>query len=115
MQREVRLFYRGSHRTDIPERTDIGQLIRYSDIRNRRFLYGERGGFRSGCEDHFQMRHLTVDHIIPRSKGGTDHIGNLQLLCGNRSSVKGDRPHEYLLACLTDKGWIKRKHAAPFK
>lgn len=84
----------------------------YNDVRNKKHLYGEQGGYCNGCETHFEMRHFHVDHIIPRAKGGTDHVSNLQLLCGNCNSIKGDRPHEYLLVCFTDKGWIKRKKAA---
>ena len=112
MENEVRLFFTGIHRIDIPQRTDIGKVIRYNDARNKMFLYGEQGGYCNGCEGHFGMRNLTVDHIIPKSRGGTDHISNLQLLCGHCNSVKGNRPQEYLLACLTDKGWIKKKKAA---
>ena len=112
MESELRLFFAGAHRTDVPERTDLGNVIPYNDTRNKKFLYGEQGGFCNGCEAHFRMRNLTVDHIIPKSRGGTDHISNLQLLCGHCNSVKGNRPQEYLLACLTDKGWIKKKMAA---
>ena len=112
MHEELGLFYRGAHRDDIPKRTDIGRVLKYNDAKNKRYLYGEQGGYCLGCEEHFPLRNLTVDHIIPRSRGGTDHISNLQLLCGACNSVKGDRPHEYLLACLTDKGRVKRRRAA---
>ncbi|MCZ0942669.1 MAG: DNA methyltransferase, partial [Gammaproteobacteria bacterium] len=112
MRDELGLFYRGAHRTDIPERSDLGEVIPYNAPRNKAYLYGEQGGYCNGCEEHFQPRNLTVDHIVPRARGGTDHISNLQLLCAACNAMKGTRSHEHLLACLTDKGWVKRKNAA---
>lgn len=41
--------------------------------------------------------YFTVNHIVPKSKGGPDTDENLQLLCGNCNSVKGDRTQEYLI------------------
>ena len=63
---------------------------------HRKARYGEQGGHCAGCSEHFQSRHLEVDHIVSRAKGGTDHIENLQLLCGSCSRIKGDRGMEYL-------------------
>lgn len=96
MRDELGLFFQGAHRTDIPRRTDLGQVIRYNDAKNKRHLYGEQGGYCMGCAEHFPPRNLEVDHIVPRAKGGTDHLGNLQLLCGACNRVKGDRGMEYL-------------------
>ena len=100
MHDDLGMFFQGSQRTDIPQRTDIGKLISYNDARNKRLLYGEQGGHCRGCDSHFEMRHLEVDHIIAWQKGGTDHIENLQLLCGHCNRVKGDRGMEYLIAKL---------------
>ena len=49
---------------------------------------------------------LEVDHIIPRSHGGGDHVENLQLLCGHCNRVMGDRPQEYLVARLREMGMV---------
>ena len=84
------------HRTDIPQRTDIGDTPPYNSRGNRQRLYGEQEGNCAGCNTHFEARNLTIDHIIAKSKGGTDHIENLQLLCGNCNSIKGNRNMAYL-------------------
>ena len=112
MQDELGLFFRGAHRTDLPSRTDLGKLPRYNSRANKALLYGQQGGYCAGCEHHFELRHLEVDHIIAQAKGGTDHISNLQLLCSSCNRSKGDRSQEELLVRLTDKGWLKRKKEA---
>ena len=83
-------------RDDTPERSDIGTLPRPNSRGNRETLYGKQAGNCAGCGTHFETQHLEVDHIIARVKGGTDHLSNLQLLCGNCNRIKGDRGMEYL-------------------
>ena len=104
MRDELGLFYDGAHRADIPRRTDLGRLPAYNSPANKRKLYGEQEGHCAGCNTHFEARHLTVDHIIARAKGGTDHIENLQLLCGNCNSIKGARNMAYLRVKLQLRG-----------
>ena len=75
--------------TEPPKRTDLGDLPNYRTHRHR--LYGEQEGVCVGCETHFPFRVMDVDHILPRSKGGTDHPDNLQLLCSGCNRSKGGR------------------------
>ena len=72
-----------------PVRTDLGDLPNYRTHRHR--LYGEQEGVCAGCETHFPFRVMDVDHILPRSRGGTDHPDNLQLLCSGCNRSKGGK------------------------
>ena len=74
-------------------------------------------GSGSGCIENerfidFEMRNLQIDHIIPWVRGGTDHVSNLQLLCGACNALEGTKSQSELLVLLTDKGWIKRRMSA---
>ena len=82
-------------RRDLPQRTDMGRLPPPRSHIDT--LYGKQGGDCKGCGEHQKNKgNLEVDHIIAKSKGGTDHIDNLQLLCGHCNRKKGNRSMEYL-------------------
>ena len=58
----------------------------------------------AGCKVMFPFRNFTIDHVVPQSRGGTDHLDNLQLLCGACNSLKGNRDQAYLIARLKEIG-----------
>lgn len=80
-------------RTDIPVRN---APPRSKGIKTT--LYGKQRGDCLGCREHFRLSNLTIDHIVPTSKGGPDSNGNIQLLCHYCNSVKGDRSMAYLIS-----------------
>ena len=85
-------------RTDIPRRTDIEAPIPYR--KQKHVLFGRQEGRCGGCKVEFLFRIMEVDHVVPRSRGGSDHPENLQLLCPNCNRIKGDRDMAYLVARL---------------
>ena len=68
LRKEIGLFWQGVHRTDIPQRTDLGELPNYRT--HKHSLYGKQEGQCVGCLVLFPFRNMTVDHIIPQSRGG---------------------------------------------
>ena len=96
------LFHHGyvTARIDIPRRTDIDAPVPYRQ--NKHVLFGQQEGLCAGCRGDFPFKLYEVDHRVPHSRGGTDHLENLQLLCSNCNRIKGDRPQEYLMARLAE-------------
>jgi len=39
---------------------------------------------------------MSIDHIVPRSKGGADHISNTQLMCIECNNIKGNKPNRLI-------------------
>lgn len=104
IQAEGPLLYDLVHRTDIPRRTDQGVIPPYRTQKHT--LFGRQEGVCSGCGNAFLFRNFTIDHVVPRSRGGSDHIDNLQLLCGACNSLKGAGTQEELIAKLKQQGII---------
>ena len=87
-----------SESVDLIYLTDIDAPVPYGQ--NKHILFGQQEGVCNGCRTEFPFRIFEVDHVIPQSRGGTDHLENLQLLCPSCNRIKGDRPMEYLAAQL---------------
>ena len=99
-------------RKDAPERTDNAEEIdiqrhlpRYQT--HKPTLFGRQQGKCNGCQYPFHYRNLTVDHIVPTSKDGTDHIENLQLLCASCNSTKGTGTQAELISRLKEQGVLR--------
>lgn len=98
IRNEIGVFsYDITERIDIPQRTDQGKLPDYRTHKHE--LYGRQEG-RCICGVHFPFRNFTIDHIIPQTKKGSDHIDNLMLLCAACNSLKNNRDIAYLIAAL---------------
>ncbi|MYA17941.1 MAG: HNH endonuclease [Gammaproteobacteria bacterium] len=104
LKTQLGLFGQIIERTDVPARTDLGDEVVPADY--KAVLYGEQQGNCNGCRYHFQYRNLAVDHIHPRTKGGTNHAHNLQLLCTSCNSMKGVGTQEALVAKLKQQGLL---------
>ena len=102
MHREGALLFKAVRRDDVPRRTDVGELPNYRTHKHN--LYGRQEGVCVGCRTLFPFRNMTVDHVIPQAKGGTDHEGNLQLLCNACNSSKGTLSQEEFIAKLKAQG-----------
>ena len=85
-------------------RTDLKLDYPANPRSEKEWLYGNQKRRCVGCEYELPLHVLTIDHVIPRSRGGQDAFGNLQLLCHTCNAIKGDRGMDYLRQQLQVRG-----------
>ncbi len=89
-------------RTDVPDADAQMQLPKAHTHKHE--LYGKQEGKCAGCHYFLPFRNMTIDHIVPRSKGGTDAKENLQLLCNACNATKSTRSQSEFIEILKEQG-----------
>lgn len=66
--------------------------------KKKRQLFRRQRGRCAICEQPFDVDALTIDHVVPRSKGGSHRMRNLQLLCRPCNEIKADSDPPFSVA-----------------
>ena len=107
LKREVGLFGDVTFTNQLPERTDDGETAapflrvkvkvkepagpRWTRAQMYAHLIEQHGSICQGCDRTFDdPRNLELDHNIPRSDGGINHVTNRILLCGPCNRLKSN-------------------------
>lgn len=94
--------------TKSPIKTDLTEAVTQTHLPKahtyKHEIYGQQEGKCIGCNYYFPFRNMTIDLVIPKSKGGTDHKENLQLLCNACNSTKGARSQSEFITTLKERG-----------
>ena len=61
-----------------------------------------------GCQYELPLHVLEIDHVIPKSEGGGDQAGNIQLLCSKCNKIKGTRSMKYLRNRVVELGIVRK-------
>lgn len=61
------------------------------NIRKREVLFRKQGGLCAYCDNPIpEPRRGILEHVIPRSKGGRNHMGNRKLVCRTCDTLKAN-------------------------
>lgn len=84
----------------------------------RKRIWVRQGGCCAYCDTPITFEETTVDHIVPKSKGGTKNLKNIVVVCARCNFLKGDigsvaEANERVfvftefIARLSEKGYLK--------
>lgn len=64
-----------------------------------------------GCPNEWgTAEQLTLDHIFPRSQGGTSLMENATILCADENGRKADQPAEYRISLAEEERRARPRH-----
>ena len=89
------------------ERTEWGKLPHPRTHKQR--LFGDQKGKCATCPLTPGCGNVEVDHIVPKSKGGTDHKSNPQVLCSGCNLLKGNLSMAWLKKELRKRGELEEE------
>lgn len=64
-------------------------------------VYAKTNGHCAYCGDNLHEEEFAIDHVHPKSKGGTNHIDNLMPSCHSCNTSKGTKSIEHYRMYLT--------------
>ena len=85
------LFGQVHHSTRAPTRTDMPEVESRNKATRKQLLIHRDGPTCHYCREAPGEKHLTEDHVVPRKRGGTDHLANLVLACHDCNSRKATK------------------------
>ena len=83
-------------------------------LRDEDYSYAKYGRKCAYCGA--EAERMELDHVVPRSKGGSDRVSNLVPCCHGCNQRKGNRSIEEFLAHDVERlAWIRSRQKAPLK
>ena len=98
--------------TDLEKWAKLGEELRVTANRFYRttapaLLYKQQKGRCALCQERQRNpKNMSLDHIVPRAKGGSSSLRNLQLACRACNEEKGNRDNEWFINRLKEMGRI---------
>ena len=74
----------------------MSERRKFSDY-EKKSVYAKCNGTCAICGNPVKYKKMTIDHIVPLSKGGTNGMDNLQLACKRCNLMKSDFSTEEFL------------------
>lgn len=83
-----------------------------SNKRQKRNIYRERRPNCHWCLKHLTEKRATLDHVLPKSHGGTLRRDNIELSCKACNNLRGDMDYDEFAAVMANsKARRRNEHA----
>lgn len=73
---------------------------RLSNLPIRTALHEKEGGVCHYCRKELTINQVTIDHIIPKSKGGKNSFNNYVCACQKCNSLKSSLDYDFFMALI---------------